>query len=113
MPAEEGRAARVVVPRNHMHYVEKEFYHQANNELFQYGTNKTDLSDFFNSTVNWDNHSDSIYLEASASITRLSRGAIMQNRDVGLFQNNSQIIFSTDFSMGYIPILSNRILILV
>lgn len=46
----------------HAHFP-PDFYHQANNELFQYGTNKTDVSDFFNSAVNWDDLCDSIYLE--------------------------------------------------
>ncbi|CAK8537731.1 unnamed protein product [Lathyrus sativus] len=109
----------------HAHFP-PEFYHQANNELFQYGTNKTDISDFFDSAVNWDDLCDSIYLEDEnnglcsvsdvemANMTHLQashaypEGAILQNSNVGLFQNNSQMTFSTDFSMGQTPYVTNN-----
>jgi hypothetical protein len=41
----------------HAHFP-REFNYQANNEIdFQYGTNETDISEFFNSAVNWDEFS--------------------------------------------------------
>ncbi|XP_058762265.1 NAC domain-containing protein 62-like [Vicia villosa] len=108
----------------HAHFP-PEFYLQDNNELFQYDTNKTDDSDFLNSAINWDDLCDSIYLDDEnsgpcsvsdaemANMTHLQashaypEGAFLHNSDVGLFQNNSQMTFSTDFSMGQTPTVTN------
>ncbi|CAI8585736.1 unnamed protein product [Vicia faba] len=108
----------------HAHFP-PEFYHQANNELFHYGTNKMDDSDFLNSAINWDELCDSIYLEdenngpCSVSDVEMANmmhlqpshaypgGAILQNSNVGSFQNNSHMTFSTDFNMGQTPTVTN------
>ncbi|GAU25748.1 hypothetical protein TSUD_216800 [Trifolium subterraneum] len=107
----------------HAHFP-REFNYQANNEFeFQYGTNEIDVSDFFNSAVNWDECS----YEASSScfLSRKDNGSCSDsdaemakmtmhlqadsgNSDVGLFQNNSQIPFSTDFNIGQTPAVVNE-----
>nr|AFK41148.1 unknown [Medicago truncatula] len=118
----------------HAHFP-PEFGHQANNELIQYGTNGTDVSDFFDSCVNWDEFSSeaSISLELSPNIFKIPEngscsnsdvemanmmnllashdypeGVTLQNSDVGLFQNNSQMTLSNDFSMGQMPTVVNE-----
>nr|QSD99871.1 NAC family transcription factor [Melilotus albus] len=112
----------------HAHFP-PEFYGQANNELSQYGTNEIDVSDFFSSAVNWDNFSSEansclfnipengscsdsdvemtnmMHLQASHAYLE---GVTQQNSDVGLFQNNSQMTFSNDFSMVQTPTVVNE-----
>ncbi|KAJ1431771.1 NAC domain [Sesbania bispinosa] len=112
------------------------FYYQPNNELqLQYGTNETTISDFISSVVNWDefSHEESSSLELNSALINVKDNgscsdsdvdmanmthlqplqaaypneAIEQTSNVGLFQNNSQMAFSTDVSMGQMSSVVN------
>jgi hypothetical protein len=67
----------------HAHFP-PEFGYQANNELIQYGTNGTDVSDFFNSCVNWDEFSSeaSISLDLSPTIFKIPENGPCSDSDV-------------------------------
>ncbi|XP_061339179.1 NAC domain-containing protein 62-like [Gastrolobium bilobum] len=120
-----------------LNVIPPEFYYQANNELdgccgpqHQYGTNETNILDYFDSVVNWDecSYERSSCLKPNSTVLDVEdngscidsdvgmanmrlrqslhgtypKEAIEQKSDVGLFQNNSQMALSTDVSMGQV-----------
>ncbi|CAJ2652383.1 unnamed protein product [Trifolium pratense] len=110
-------------PREFNYQPNTEFEFQYGTNEFQYGTNETDVSHFFNSAVNWDEFSyeasSSCFLshkdngscsgsDAEMAKTTMHLQADSGNSDVGLFQNNSQMTFSTDFNIGQTPAVVNE-----
>ncbi|KAK7301000.1 hypothetical protein RJT34_11854 [Clitoria ternatea] len=112
----------------HAHFP-PEFRYPANNQSeLQYGTNEANISDFFDSVVNWDaiSYDDSSSLDISstwpnvkdngscsdsdvemANMTHLQalradnpNEAVEQKSNVGFIQNNPQMAFPTDVTIG-------------
>ncbi|KHN46203.1 NAC domain-containing protein 78 [Glycine soja] len=117
----------------HAHFP-TDFYYQANNQSeLQYGTNEN-ISEFFDSVVNWDAFShdtSSLDLSSSFLINNTDNGsgsdsdvemtnmphlqalhnypkeAVEQKSNVGLFQNNFQMALSNDSTMGQVHNMVN------
>ncbi|CAL0319584.1 unnamed protein product [Lupinus luteus] len=72
-----------------------DFYCQPDSELdalcgLQFGANETNISDFFESVVNWD------------EVSYENSGSDKQKSNVGLFQNDWQMASPPDISMGQV-----------
>lgn len=87
----------------HAHFP-AEFYHHPNNELeFQYGTNETDVSDFFNSAINWDElvREDSSSLELNSALLNVKDNGSCSDSDVDITVSNGSGPFYLLVILGF------------
>ncbi|XP_027369168.1 NAC domain-containing protein 62-like isoform X2 [Abrus precatorius] len=103
----------------HAHFP-PEFSYQPNNQPeLLYGTNEPNISDFFDSVVNWDafSHDDSSSLDLSSTLINVKEYgsgsdsdvemANMTKNNIGSFQNNYQMAFSTDARISQVHNVGN------
>ncbi|XP_020205492.1 NAC domain-containing protein 62 [Cajanus cajan] len=116
----------------HAHFPQEIYYQTNNQPELQYGTNETNFSNIFES-INWDAFSyDTSSLDVSSSLLNIKdngsgsdsdvemanithlqgfdypKAAVEPNSNVGLFQNNNQMAFSNDDSMGQVHNVVNN-----